>query len=102
MPNGLKTITLTSGFHTNAYQAIVSVDVDPAANRVIIFNRDTLEYYANKRTDTPIVNLRVPNEFVINNKLIVGILDEDGVYDCKMVDGKNAELLKPIMPVIRS
>lgn len=102
MPNVLKTIKINSGFPSSSYQAIVMVDVDPEANRVIVLNRITLECYVNKTIDTSIVKLRVPAEFIINNNLIVGILDDDGTYDCKIVDGKNAELLSPIVPVLRS
>ncbi|MCS6153680.1 hypothetical protein G3465_12325 [Shewanella baltica] len=102
MPNILKNITLVSGYHPSAYQAIVTVDVDPDANRVIILNRMDLKQFANKEIHTPVVKLRVPVEFIIDNNLIVGILDDNGVYDCKIVDGIRAEILTPIVPVIRS
>ena len=102
MPNILKNIKLASGYHSGAYQAIVTVDVDPDADRVIVLNRINLEQFANKEINTTVVKLRVPAEFTIDNNLIVGILDDNGVYDCKIVDGIRAEILTPIVPVIRS
>ena len=75
-------------------QAVLSIDADPAAERVIIMARDTgdvfhnFTYQSNKQ-----LKFIVPLTYSVNADLLVGILDDDRVYNTKFVDGVKSELI---------
>ncbi|MDF0533671.1 hypothetical protein PY479_05175 [Shewanella sp. A32] len=76
------------------YQAMIEVDADSAAERLLIFNRITGNCYHNVAVSvTGITQLRVPLSHTDNNTLLVGIVDDDGTYNCKFVDGVKAQLV---------
>lgn len=72
-------------------QARVTVDADPATERVILMHRDTGEVYFIFKLVSPIITFTVPYPHAINNTLLVGILDDDRTYNCKFIDGVRAE-----------
>lgn len=73
---------------------LISIDIDQAAERFMILNRSTGELILNTiRPQTGVAKRLVPLIYTGSNKLIIGILDDNGVYDCKFVDGVMAELV---------
>ncbi|MCT8866318.1 hypothetical protein [Shewanella xiamenensis] len=75
-------------------QAILTIDADPDAERLLIISRDTGEifhnftYQSNKQ-----LKFIVPLNYSVNADLLVGILDDNRVYNTKFVDGVKAELI---------
>lgn len=75
-------------------QAMISIDADPDAERVLIMDRGTGEvfhnftYQSNKQ-----VKFIVPLMYRINANLLIGIMDDGRVYNTKFVDGVQAELI---------
>lgn len=75
-------------------QAMVEVDHDMDANRIVIFNRTSLELIAVSRaSNTGVSQFRVPLPYATNNELLVGIVDDDLVYNAKFADGVQAEVI---------
>ncbi|MCU8012183.1 hypothetical protein [Shewanella sp. SM74] len=72
-------------------RAIVSVDADIDAERILILNRDTGDLYHSFKRALAIHMFVVPYQHATNDALLVGILDNDRVYNCKFVDGVRAE-----------
>ncbi|MCU8004172.1 hypothetical protein L5M38_02620 [Shewanella sp. SM101] len=75
-------------------QAMIAIDADPDAERVIVMARDTGEvfhnftYQSNKQ-----LKFIVPLIYSVNADLLVGILDDNRTYNTKFVDGVKAELI---------
>ncbi len=75
-------------------QAVLTIDADPDAERVLIMDRNTAEtiysftYQSNKQ-----LKFVVPTIYSVNPDLLVGILDDNRVYNTKFVDGVKAELI---------
>ena len=75
-------------------QCVASVDADPDAERVLIMARDTLEVFHNfKYQSNKQLKFIVPLIYSVNADLLVGILDDNRVYNTKFVDGVKAELI---------
>ncbi|MCL1088077.1 hypothetical protein L2744_00320 [Shewanella profunda] len=73
---------------------LIAVDMDSAAERLVISDRlQLLPINIVTRPSSGIAKILVPQIYTISNSLIVGILDDSGVYDCKFVDGVMAELV---------
>lgn len=72
-------------------RALVTIDADANAERVIIMDRQTSEVYHNLKLVTQIQTFVVPYHHVMNNTLLIGILDDNAAYDCKFADGIQAE-----------
>ena len=72
-------------------RALLSIDADVAAERVIVMNRDTGELYYNFKLTNSIHTFTVPYANTINRTLLIGILDDDHTYNCKFVDGVLAD-----------
>lgn len=77
-----------------AWQGMLEVDTDTNAERIAVFNRVTMaRLYNMKVAANGVIQLRVPLAHTENNTLLVGIVDDDGVYNCKFVDGVKAQLV---------
>lgn len=87
MINQLDNITLKAPV---SMRALVTIDADVTAERVIIMNRHSGEVYHNFKLVNPIHTFVVPYTHALNNTLLVGILDDNEVYDCIFADGKQA------------
>lgn len=75
-------------------QCSVSIDADPDAERVLIIDRNTADVLYNfKYQSNKQLTFIVPMGNHINNNLLVGILDDNRVYNTKFVDGVKAELI---------
>ncbi|MDT3281684.1 hypothetical protein [Shewanella scandinavica] len=73
---------------------LVTVDMDINAERLMIIDRNTGEVINNTiRSSTSVVKLLVAISYTTSNRLLVGILDDSLVYDCKFVDGVMAEIV---------
>lgn len=73
---------------------LITIDSDSSANRIVIINRLTMVVIVS--TITPVNGIFkhvLPTAFGTGNNLLVGIVDDDRVYDCKFVDGVNAEIV---------
>lgn len=84
---------INGGFNT---QCVITVDADIDAERVIIMHRDTGDVYYNFKLVDSIRTFVVPKDHSFNNTLLVGIFDDNAVYDCKFVDGVRAENVNDI------
>lgn len=74
--------------------ALISLDMDINAERFILIDRRTLTVvYAGIRPPSNVTKVLLPQVFAIGNYCIAGIVDDNGVYDCKFVDGVMAELV---------
>lgn len=84
-------------------QAVLTIDADPDAERVLIIDRNTAEtiynfnYQSNKQ-----LKFIVPLIYSVNADLLVGILDDNRVCNTKFVDGVKAELIDGNLVNIRS
>ncbi|MCU8043291.1 MULTISPECIES: hypothetical protein [unclassified Shewanella] len=75
-------------------QAMVEVDADIDAERVLIINRLSGETYQNfKLQNNKVMKFIVPIQHSNTHSLLVGILDDDNVYNSEIVDGVKAELI---------
>ncbi|MBU1393697.1 MAG: hypothetical protein KJ856_14040 [Gammaproteobacteria bacterium] len=74
-----------------AMQARVTVDTDTDAERVILMHRNTGDLYHMFKVVSPVTSFTVPYSHAVNDTLLVGILDDNHVYNCKFVDGVRAE-----------
>lgn len=78
----------------NAYQAMVEVDSDVNAERLVVLDRISLYCIHNVAVaESNVTQLRVPLGYTANNNLLVGIVDDDGQYNSKFVDGIQAQLV---------
>lgn len=83
---------VSKGFILN--QAMLSIDADPDAERVLIMDRATGEVFHNFVYQTnKQIKFIVPLIYRINADLLIGILDDGRVYNAKFVDGVQAELI---------
>lgn len=72
-------------------RAIVKLDCDIDAERVILMHRNTCEVYYNFKLSTTTPAFVVPYSHALNNTLLIGILDDNAVYNCSFADGIQAE-----------
>lgn len=72
-------------------RCVITIDADVDAERVIIMHRNTGDIYYNFKLVDSIRTFVVPKHHSFNNTLLVGILDDNAVYDCKFVDGVRAK-----------
>lgn len=89
----LNTIVLTV---PRRFIALIEVDVDANANRLVIMERLSLAILANM----PVgggnhVKLVLPEKYAVTEMMLVGIMDDDGAYDCKFTDGVLGQLVDP-------
>ena len=83
-------------------QAVVGIDSDIASERIVIIDRVTIEAYYNfKLQDDRILNFIVPIKHIDSDNLLIGILDDDGQYNAKFIDGVRAELINGNLVNIR-
>lgn len=73
---------------------LIVVDMDDSAERIVVLDRDNISVISvSLRPPKNIYKLVVPQIYTTKNNLIIGILDDNGVYDCKFLDGVKAELV---------
>lgn len=73
------------------FQARVTVDADPSAERIILMHRDTGDIYYVFKPVTAITSFNVPIDHTTTDTILVGILDDNRTYNCKFIDGVRAE-----------
>lgn len=72
--------------------ALITVDVDGSADRIVVMGRDDISIIAVViKPASNTLKLVVPQIYATKNGLIVGIVDDNGVYDCKFSDGVKAD-----------
>ncbi|WP_413486395.1 hypothetical protein [Shewanella baltica] len=75
-------------------QSLVSIDADIDTERVIIMARDSGEVFHNFTVQlNKQVKFIVPLIYNLNENLLVGILDDNRIYNAKFIDGVQAELI---------
>jgi hypothetical protein len=73
---------------------LVECDADQAAARLVIIDRTTMLALTNRMTDgKPIIKKLVPIIYANTNNLMVGILDDSGVYNAAFIDGVKAQIV---------
>jgi hypothetical protein len=73
---------------------LITVDMDIAAERVMVLNRSTGQLINHTiRPQSGIYKTLVPLSYTTSNKLVVGIFDDGNVYAAKFEDGVMAELV---------
>ncbi|RPA32611.1 hypothetical protein [Shewanella frigidimarina] len=75
------------------YQAIVSVDADPLAERCFLIDRTTLDVIGSKPVTTEIIKFRVPLKNANKSSVMVIIVDDDDTYNAAIIDGVQAEII---------
>lgn len=74
--------------------ALFELDMDADAERFILIDRRSfLNVYAGIRPISNILKVLLPQDFAMGHHLIVGIVDDHGVYDCKFMDGVMLQLV---------
>lgn len=101
MSNSLVVLRDVALFQTGVYQAVVNVDVDVDAERVVILDRRSVISLGNQKVFNSNMMLRVPIEYATSNNLVVGIIDDNNIFAGKFIDGVNAELIDPKVTTIR-
>lgn len=83
-------------------QALITVDVDPSAERLLIINRTTLEVLAHKRVDGGVHKIIMPMKYATTNDIAVLIFDDDLDYNVVAVDGVQLQIIDSIVTDIKS
>lgn len=74
--------------------ALLELDMDPAAERYIIIDRRSLlPLYSGVRPPLGIAKVLLPQELATAPYCLVGIVDDNGVYNAKFVDGVQLQLV---------
>lgn len=74
--------------------ALFEIDMDTEAERFILIDRRSLSVlHAGIKPPTNIAKVLMPQEFATGNYSIAGIVDDNGVYDCKFMDGVMLQLV---------
>ncbi|MEL4429816.1 hypothetical protein [Shewanella mangrovisoli] len=93
-------VNIRIGLPATMPQAMLTVDIDPDAERLIVMDRMSLEVLRNHYTD--ITKIIVPMRFATSNNLVVGIVDDNGEYNCKFLDGVQAEIIDGLVTSIHA
>lgn len=72
-------------------RAVITVDADANAERVIIMSRQSGEVYHMFKLTDKVRRFTVPYYHALESTLIVGIVDDGGEYNCAFLDGVSAE-----------
>lgn len=80
-----------------SYQAVLNIDCDINAERIVILDRYNFRVVYTDvnivRDIANIVQIRVPFDYSSTNDLLIGILDDDRIYDTVFMDGIKAEII---------
>jgi hypothetical protein len=74
-------------------QAILNLDIDIDAERVAVIDRVSLQGIHNITVTSSNVSVIVPMTYITNRKLLVGILDDNELYNCQFIDGVSPEII---------
>ncbi|MGI2108474.1 hypothetical protein ACRN9C_03590 [Shewanella frigidimarina] len=74
-------------------QAILTLDVDTNAERVAVIDRGSLQRIHNLTITSRSFSVLVPELYNSNSKLLVGILDDNELYNCQFIDGVSPEII---------
>lgn len=74
-------------------RATLKIDIDPDAERFLVFDRVTIETInLGIRPPSGTAYFIVPEKYATTNKLLIGILDDNGVFNAKFMDGVSATI----------
>lgn len=74
--------------------AILKIDVDINANRIIVLNRNTFEVLAAMcLPPSKVTIIQLPLTYGVSGKLMVAIVDDDAQYNAVVADGVNCEFM---------
>ncbi|MBB1361521.1 hypothetical protein H5125_05040 [Shewanella sp. SR44-4] len=89
-----KVLSAFKGVPAVLVQAMVEVDADVAAERIVVIDRSNLTPIHHMfNSQSGVVQIIVPLIYGSSNNLIVGILDDDSVFDCKFIDSVRPQLI---------
>ena len=73
---------------------LITVDMDIAAERIMVLDRKSGQMILHTiRPPSGVSKNLVPVSYTTSNNILVGILDDDDVYEAKFIDGVMAELV---------
>ncbi|AUR84132.1 hypothetical protein NVP1049O_23 [Vibrio phage 1.049.O._10N.286.54.B5] len=73
---------------------LLRVDVDPAAEFIMVYNRRDFSLLgAKSNVESNNLRFKIPVEFTTTNNLLVVMLDMDLTYNAVVLDGVKAELI---------
>jgi hypothetical protein len=82
-------------------QAMISIDIDDSATRVLILNRISLDVLVNVNvTRVGVLRLRLPLLYGTSNDMLVGILDDTFTYNATFIDGVKGEIINGVVTKI--
>ncbi|MFV0597986.1 hypothetical protein ACSMFS_02650 [Shewanella xiamenensis] len=74
--------------------ALLALTMDANAERFLLIDRRSFTVlHAGIRPPSKVAKVLMPQELATGHYCIVGIADDDGVYDCKFTDGLMLELV---------
>ncbi|WP_412486380.1 hypothetical protein [Shewanella chilikensis] len=74
--------------------SLMHLNVDPNAERFVIFDRRNFELiYAGRCPPSGVIKILQPIDYSTGPYFLVGIVDDDGVYNCKFTDGVQAQVV---------
>lgn len=77
----------------NSFRATLKIDIDPDAERFLVFDRVTIEIInLGIRPPSGTAYFIVPDKYANTDKLLVGILDDNEAFNAKFIDGVFANL----------
>ncbi|WP_413472551.1 hypothetical protein [Shewanella baltica] len=75
--------------------SVLQVDMDVNAERLFVIDRITFEVlFVGVRSPSNLVKLQLPSWYSVGNRLLVGILDDSGVYNTNVTDGVVCEIVQ--------
>lgn len=75
--------------------AVLQVDMDVNAERLFVIDRSTFEVlWVLLRPQSGIAKMQLPSLYSVSDRLLVGILDDNRIYNTKVVDGVRCEIVQ--------
>lgn len=74
---------------------VLQVDMDINAELIFVIDRVTFEVlFVTIRSPSNIVKIQLPISYSVNNNLLIGILDNNSVYNASVADGVMCEIVQ--------
>ncbi|MEH6734031.1 MAG: hypothetical protein V7690_05245 [Shewanella sp.] len=75
--------------------AVLNVDVDTDAERLVLLNRNPIFVHSTiDISDSNLVKVRVPMNYATSGELLLILLDDDFNFNAVIADGVKAEIIK--------
>lgn len=75
--------------------SVLQVDMDVNAERLFVIDRITFEVlFVTVRPQSNVVKVQLPSWYAVENRLLVGILDDNSIYNTNVTDGVTCEFVQ--------